>query len=203
MEEDVRGLGAVYDTLIANTDLDAAYKTLKWESFHLPVSAPCTNQSRCSGHDFHTALLRGVIIPKKSGEYTFYMSGAADFEFGIGDNADVEDASPKAIKSKDRQNIGRVENNTVTTSKITLTAGQPHAFYALQWNVSKENGKLEWQGPGIDRQVIGEEYIFPLYDTVKPTAVSNLKKIAVGNDFALVKWDMATDNEALSHYNLC
>jgi len=87
-----------------------------------------------------------------------------------------------------------------------LAAGQKYdinlEYFERQYGAL---AKLSWSGPGISKQVIPTQYLYPTFippDNQPPTAVRNFDVWYTNDNEIAVSWDGATDNVAVDGYEV-
>ncbi|MCK4999693.1 MAG: hypothetical protein KAS23_09165, partial [Anaerohalosphaera sp.] len=120
--------------------------------------------------------IRGYIYPPVTGSYTFWMTGAQAGEFWLSSDQSSGNIVKRAGFSP-----------TSSSSLVTLSVGQRYYFEALAkcGNYNTGNLQVDWQGPGLFRQVIAGEYISPI-EYVRPEYSENtiaLREVLVGEPY--------------------
>jgi len=189
----------IYQTIVQTTNMGLTYNKL----IPLTVSAGCNNPNLCDGHDFNTGFVEGYLVPKKTGEYSFYMNGANDFALFLSTSENFQNARVIAANSDDHGKVGTVVDSYRKSTPITLDSGKVYAIYAAQWNVHQETGGIKWELPGhFSTRFIERPYMYPEYDTKRPDAVRDITISATGDRFLRVTWDASSDNQKLTGYQV-
>ncbi len=192
----------VYGSVVQSTNMASAYSRLNWDEIPLTVSAGCNDPNLCDGHDFATGFLEGYLVPKNSGDYTFYMNGDGDYALFLSSDKSFENADIIAAQSDNHGKIGAVTGGR-KSDPIPLDSGKVYAIYAVQWNIHQENGGIKWELPGqLSAQYIDGKYLYPEYDINRPENVNNVRITATGDRFLRVAWDKSSDDQKLSGYNI-
>ncbi|MBD2357452.1 VCBS repeat-containing protein [Tolypothrix sp. FACHB-123] len=99
---------------------------------------------------------QGHIRPRKGGEYTFYTNSDEGTRLTINGQVLI-----------DMQRIGD-QSALENSGKITLKADE---FYDLQLDYYNDQGnagiQLLWSGPGIEKQIVPQEFLYPTYSDYK------------------------------------
>lgn len=143
-------------------------------------------------HDFFTSMFKGYLVPPATGEYTFTLTAQDMTTFRLSTDENFNNV----------KELIEGGSNTPKDYKITLQGGKYYAFYVVNWQVHDENMKLEWVGPGITKSVINSDYMFPNYDSQKPTSPLKVTLPFTGITNARVAWNKSTDNQKLKDYNI-
>ena len=187
----------VYDTIIKTSE--GPWDKLDPDKIPITVDEDCTGEN-CTGFDFFTVLYKGIFIPPTSGDYTFYVKSQDHKGFWFSED-DNFDNVVNIIHSG--QNIGEnIGDNQWKSVPQTLQAGKPYAFYATQWIIHTKMGGILMEGPGIAKDYIPGEYMMPIYDTIKPSVVTNLKAILRTSDKIRIGWNEAADNLKVTGYQV-
>lgn len=191
----------IYSELVQTTNMKATYDQLNWEEIPLTVSAGCNNTSLCDGHDFSTGFIEGFLVPKKTGNYNFYINGNSDYALFLSTDESFENAEVIAAKSDNHGTVGASISNYRKSSAVSLDSGKVYAIYAAQWNVHHENGGVQWElAGGFNRTYIDGDFLYPEYDTQRPARVGNLAVTSIGDKFARVVWNSSSDNQKITGY---
>jgi hypothetical protein len=197
------GKTPLYDTIIEKPDVIA--DEINWENIPLTVSGDC-DAEWCDGHDFATAMIKGYVVPPETGEYTFYQIHQDADALFLSTDASYDNVRQIGLDSGGEGNdeIGESTDmeNEWKSIPVNLEVNQVYAFYAVQWNIHFENVILEWEGPGIDKQVISSENLYYVYDTIPPEKPENLEVSAKGDTEIDIIWEPSSDNQKLAGYNL-
>lgn len=191
---------AVYDTIIQKVEGPYSAPTFNWNNVPITVNSGCVG-GICTGHDFFTAFYKGYILPKTSGDYTFFFKSANNGGFWLSDDTNYANAKPLAVRSN-ATNVGTTSGNETQSAVKTLEAGRAYAFYAVQWVIHDPNGGVLWQGPGISKAFIEGQYIMPLFDGIRPEAPSQLALQIKATQSFIINWNKASDNAKLAGYNI-
>lgn len=192
----------LYDSIVQSTNITAAYNSLDWSEIELTVSAGCDNASLCDGHDFSTGFMEGYLVPKKTGDYSFYMSGDGDFALFLSTDESFENARVIAAKSDNHGKVGGVIDGR-KSDPVPLDSGKVYAVYAAVWNIHQEKAEVKWELPGeLNKQFIDGSFLYPEYDTNRPAPVVNTRITATGDRFLNVAWDPTTDDQKLAGYTV-
>ncbi len=192
----------VYGSVIQSTNMAAAYSRLNWNEIPLTVSAGCNDPNLCDGHDFATGFLEGYLVPKKNGNYTFYMNGDGDYALFLSSDKSFENAEIIAAQSDNHGKTGAISGGR-KSDPVPLDSGKVYAIYAVQWNIHQENGGIKWELPGeFSAGYIDGSYLYPEYDTNRPATVENIRVTATGDRFVRIAWDKSSDDRKLSGYNI-
>ena len=192
----------VFDSIVQSTNMTAAYSSLDWDKIPLTVSAGCNDPNLCDGHDFATGFMEGFLVPKKSGNYTFYMNGDGDYALYLSTDRSFSHAKIIAAKSDNYGSVGTAAGGR-KSAEISLDSGMVYAIYAVQWNIHQENGGIKWELPGvINASYIDGAYLYPVYDTKRPETVQNIRTEASGDKFIKLAWDKSSDDQQLAGYNI-
>ncbi len=184
---------AVFDTISPTGE--CPYDGIDFNSLDITVNAV--------KDDFFTALFKGFIVPKVSGSYKFTVFCQSDAGLWLSTDSDINNAVPVAVDSDKYGDHGTedpTDQRKVVSAPIDLVAGEIYAFYSTQWVVHTTNGGILWEGPGIDRDYIPNEYLFAGYDIEKPSTVTGLTLDIKGVNDAQFSWDEATDNNEVAGY---
>jgi hypothetical protein len=193
----------VFQKIIQSTNLGLEYSRLNWNKIPLTVSAGCNNPSLCDGHDFNTGFIEGYLVPKITGNYTFYMNAANDFALFLSPDKSFKNAGVIAANSDNHGKVGTVVDGSRKSGVVPLDSGKVYAIYAAQWNVHNETGGIKWELPGhFDARFIEGPYLYPEYDTNRPEIVDNVRISATGDRFVRVLWDESSDDQKLKGYNV-
>ncbi len=192
----------VFDSIVQSTNMKAAYDNLNWGGIPLTVSAGCTSATLCDGHDFSTGFMKGFLVPKTTGSYTFYINGDSDYALFLSADEHFENAAVIAAKSDKHGKVGTLVNGR-KSAPVNLEAGKVYAIYAVQWNVHTENGGVWWElQASFAREPIRGEFLYPEYDVERPEKVENVKVVSLGDKFMEISWDKSSDNQKVKGYNV-
>jgi signal transduction histidine kinase len=114
--------------------------------------------------EYHLTRMRGFLHPPASGQYTFWIASDNSSELWL--STDVERSKMRKIASVARYEWTLVHEWTKFPSqrseKIWLNAGQAYYIEALQEQTGGgDNLGVAWQGPDVNRSVIGADYLTP------------------------------------------
>ncbi len=135
--------------------------------------------------DNYGTRMRGYLIPKTSGRYTFWIAGDDNCELWLSENADPRYATQIAYVPGWSDWHQWVKYSEQASNSIDLKAGKRYYIMALH----KEGGggdnlSVAWQGPDSpSRSVIGAEFLQPYYGNKRPQfafAYEEKAKVAEG-----------------------
>ncbi|HKJ78342.1 MAG TPA: hypothetical protein VKA10_02355, partial [Prolixibacteraceae bacterium] len=140
--------------------------------------------------------------PKKTGSYNFYVNGDSDYALFLSSDENFENAVVIAAKSDNHGKVGATTGGRKSNA-IALDSGKVYAIYAVQWNVHNENGGVQWQLSGESGpNYIDGQYLYPEYDLQRPSKVESVSLTTIGDKFARLMWNSATDNQKIAGYNI-
>lgn len=183
----------VFDTIIATTE--APYDEINFEELDITVNAV--------KDDFFTGLYKGYLVPPADGDYTFSILTENDGGVWLSETTGFNDAEPVVVKSDNHGDAGTTDPDNgfmKNSDPVTLQANKVYAMYATQWIVHATYGGILWEGPGIDKDYITDDYLLAAYDTVKPDAPATPVLDRKGVYGASVSWGEGTDNDAVAGY---
>ena len=193
----------IFNKTVQSTNMTAAYNSLNWNEIPLTVSAGCNNPDLCDGHDFSTGFLEGYLVPKKSGNYSFYMNGDGDYALFLSTTKSYDNAKTIIAKSNNHGNVGTSSSYGRKSAPVPLDSGKVYGIYAAQWNVHHETGGIKWELPGeFDAEFIDGKYLYPEYDISRPAIVKDITVLSTGDRFAQIAWSASSDNQKLKGYNV-
>lgn len=110
--------------------------------------------------DNYGARISGYLVPKTSGQYTFYIASDDQSELYLSTDSNASKKA-KIASVTSAVKVGEFTRQTSQkSSSIQLEAGKAYYIEALY----KEGGwddhlQVAWEGPGISRQVISKNYL--------------------------------------------
>ena len=192
----------IYSEIAQSTNMKSTYDNLNWDEIPLTVSAGCGNATLCDGHDFSTGFIEGFLVPEKSGNYNFYISGDSDYALFLSSDENFENAEVIAAKSDNHGDVGSSTGGR-KSGTVALDSGKVYAIYAAQWNVHNENGGVKWELSGdFGATYIDGDFLYPEWDTKRPGKIENLSVASVGDRFARIVWSAGSDDQKLVGYNV-
>lgn len=120
------------------------------DSFKLPENSA----------DHYGARISGYLVPKTSGQYTFYIASDDQSELYLSTDSSAS-RKAKIASVTGAVKVGEYTRQaTQKSASIRLEAGKAYYIEALY----KEGGwddhlEVAWEGPGITRQVISKDYL--------------------------------------------
>ena len=147
--------------------------------------------------------MQGYLVPALSGDYQFWIAADDSAELSISSNHQQENLEVIATLASHTAELQWDRYNEQASAMITLEAGKAYAIEALM--VEGGGGDhlaVAWQGPGIDQQVIANEYLRLPVDFETPTAISDLTWLKTAEDKVMLQWKAAIDNLAVDHYEI-
>lgn len=148
-------------------------------------------------------VMQGYIIPPVSGDYYFWMASDDQSELYLSDSEKSEDAVKIAHLTSRSYSQEWDRYRSQKSSVQTLVAGKPYYIKAIMTeDGGSDHLSVAWQGPGIERAVIGNEFLRLPLDLKNPLPVQNLNWIKLEDDKILLEWNAASDNRGISHYDI-
>jgi uncharacterized delta-60 repeat protein len=135
----------------------------------------------------------GQVEAIGTGRYTFYTTSDDGVRLTVNGQRIIDKLSPQATT----QHFGEID----------LVAGQKYDITLEYFDrFGGANAKLEWQGPGIAKQIVPTSQLYPSTgstgDTQAPSAVPNFRVSNVTDNEISVVWEAATDNVGVAGYEL-
>lgn len=148
-------------------------------------------------------VMQGYIIPPVSGEYYFWIASDDQSELYLSNNEQAQ-GLVKIAELTSHSNSQQWDRYGSQKSEVqSLIAGKPYYIKAIMTEGGGgDHLAVAWQGPGIERNVIGNEYLRLPLDLENPSAVTDLNWLKVDFDKILLEWNAATDNSGISHYDI-
>jgi len=104
----------------------------------------------------------GWLFPPETGDYTFWVSGDDNCELWLSTDEDPANAQMIASVETWTAHLEWNKEATQMSQVRTLVAGQRYYIEALMNDgTSGDSLAVAWQGPGIDLDVIGGDYVGP------------------------------------------
>ncbi|MGB3617703.1 MAG: Ig-like domain-containing protein [Catalinimonas sp.] len=178
------------------------YKVNATNQVGYPITLQETQMQGTGDMTFFQGILSGILLPPVTGTYEFEVSGdgaegraALWIAEGLDYSGFPNEADPfvptGAVASRD------------TPGSIMLQAGVPYYFEAHHRQVVNDwDVEVKWKRPGDAAfSRISDAYVVRFLDRIAPTMPMNLTTV-VGETSALLRWDAATDDQALAGYQV-
>jgi hypothetical protein len=177
---------SVYDIITPN--LDMPWQDVDFNSLPLTVG-------ESQGKDkFYTATIWGYLIPPATGDYKFTLHSGEPSDLYI---------SPDADMTHKVKYFTADWHGDSTTNPITLQAGKVYAIYIVNhYIVGDKSVNVQWEGPGITKQIIPSANILHTYDLIRPVSPATITKNLLGVSDVRFSWTAGTDNAAIAGYNV-
>jgi chitodextrinase len=203
---------SVFDSLVPITTVPVG---IQWENIELTVSASCVTSPPCNLYnDYAQFRWVGYIVAPETGEYTFQMvSTAGGTRLWLSNSSNYANAVIIANRPRGYPNnpaspaVGTISgngNSIVTSNPVMLNAGQVYAYYGFSYRVHKDEGVINWSGPGLPAGMnpIGGEFSYAIFDTQKPSIPGNSSLNGLSSTRANISWSASTDNQVIDGYNI-
>jgi len=147
--------------------------------------------------------LEGYVVPPVTGEYKFWIASDDQSELLLSDS--VSTKGLRRIAYTDRATKKRewdpVRYDSQASDIIYLEAGQVYAVKALMAEYyGSDLLAVAWEGPGISKGVISNEYLRLPIDIIKPKPVFNFNWLKTSEDTLILQWNATTDNVDVERY---
>ena len=113
---------------------------------------------------YYLARMRALVVPPTTGDYTFFIASKGSSELRLSANADPANLQKIAFVPTGRQTFPQQWNKypSQSSSSIHLQAGQAYFISAIQEQHGGRDDNLSvgWEGPGIERTVIDNKFLF-------------------------------------------
>lgn len=125
---------------------------------------------------YFLSRVRGYLHPPTTGQYTFWISADDAGEFFLS-----PDASPERMQRVATNRIGNATGPgewerfpSQHSQSVTLRAGEAYYVEALQvQGYGRDYLAVAWDGPGIERQIIGGRYLTPWREAAESAPITN------------------------------
>ncbi len=181
-------VASVFDTIIKQ--FDGPLNSVNYNNIPLTVGV----SAGVGKNQFFTATIRGYLLPPTTGDYKFTFTASDNGDFYLSNDANLANKILRKTDSWDKPDTA--------TAPIHLEAGKIYAIYADLHVINSRELRLQWEGPGIDLQVIQGNYLMPSYDGISPSAPQSLNVLIKAVNDLIVGWTASTDNQRVAGYNV-
>ncbi|MBL4882842.1 MAG: cadherin-like domain-containing protein [Oleispira sp.] len=148
-------------------------------------------------------VMQGYIIPPVSGDYYFWVAADDQAELYLSNN-ETEQGLVQIAQLTSHTSAQEWDRYPGQKSSVqSLSGGKLYYIKAIMTEGGGgDHLAVAWQGPGITRAVIGNDYLRIPLDLQNPSTVTQLTWLKMDHDQILLEWNGATDNSGISHYDI-